>query len=174
MAAGMRPMYQLPNRLLEMALGQLGLKAILFCETAYDYDPRKYFLSFHGLVMMKVNSSGGEYVPRCAVPPKPRGEPLKFVTFDQWWNKVVVVDATKTEFTRRRLVLVMTDQEGGAHVDPKLDAAYADLNRHNTMALSYRFNEREGDFSGIQLASVRQIAYEILRSLENSCPQFIP
>ena len=68
----------------------------------------------------------------------------------------------------------MADQEGGAHVDPKLDAAYADLNRHNTMALSYRFNEREGDFSGIQLASVRQIAYEILCSLENSCPQFIP
>jgi hypothetical protein len=152
-------------------LGQLGLKAIPFCDTSYDYDPRKYFLSFHGLAMMMVNSSGGEYVPRYAVPPKPRGEPLKFVTFDQWWSKVVVVDASKTEFTRRRLVLVMADQEGGAHVDPKLDAAYAALARHNTMALSYRFNEREGDFSGIQLASVRQIAHEILRSIEDSCPQ---
>jgi hypothetical protein len=151
-------------------LGQLGLKAIPFCDTSYEYNPRKYFLSFHGLAMIKVNSSGGEYVPRCAVPPKPRGKPLKFVSFDQWWNKVVVVDARKTEFTRRRLALVMADQEGGAHVDPKLDAAYAALTRHNTMALSYRFNDREGDFFGIQLASVRQIAHEILRSVENSCP----
>jgi hypothetical protein len=154
-------------------LRQLNLKGIPFCDTSYEYDPRKYFLSFHGLAMARVGPSGGEFIPRCAEPPKPFGEPLQFVKFDEWWLKVVVVDTKHNKFTRQALVLTLSNKEGGAHVDPKLDAAYAALTRQNTIGMSYQYNEQAGDISGIELASVRQIAHEVLCSLEKASPEHL-
>ncbi len=111
---------------------------------------------------MEVSSSGGQFVPRCALPPKPVGDPLKLAPFEQWWEKVVVVDSHRNQFTRQQLVLTLANREGGAHVDPRLDPAYAALTRKHSMALSYGFNEKEGEFSGIEHASVRQIAHEVI------------
>lgn len=152
-------------------LSQLNLKGIQLFDTAYDYDPRKYFHSFHGLAMMQTGASSRMFVPRCAVPPKPFDEPLKLVPFDQWWNKVVIVDAKRNQFTRQQLVLTLSNREGGAHVDPTLDDAYTALTRGYSMATHYRFKDQEGPFGGIELASVRQIAHEVLLSLEKSCPE---
>jgi hypothetical protein len=150
-------------------LRQLDLKHISFYDTALDYDPKKYFHSFHGLTIMETSSSGGQFVARSALP---RGEPLKLAPFDQWWAKVVVVDSHRNQFTRRQLVLTLANREGGTHVDPVLDPAYATLTRKHSMALSYRFNDKEGEFSGIEHASVRQIAHEVILSLEKGGPQY--
>lgn len=154
-------------------LSQLNLKGIEFFDTAYDYDPRKCFHSFHGLAMMKTGASSHMFVPRCAVPPKPFDEPLKLVSFDQWWKKVVVVDAKLNQFTRQQLVLTLSNCEGGAHVGPTLDDAYTALTRGYSMAMHYRFKDQEGPFGGIELASVRQIAHEVLLSLKKSCLEYI-
>lgn len=154
-------------------LSQLDLKGIQFFDTAYDYDPRKYFHSFHGLAMMQIGPSSNMFVPRCALPPKPFDEPLRLVPFDQWWKKVVVADAKRNQFTRQQLVLTLSNREGGAHVDPTLDAAYTALTRAYSMAMHYKVKEQEGPFGGIELASVRQIAQEVLLSLEKSCPEYI-
>lgn len=154
-------------------LGQLNLKAVSFCDTSYDHDPTKYFHSFHGLAMARVGPSGGEFIPRCALPPKPFDEPLRFVPFDEWWRKVVVVDAKRNKFTRQELVLTLSNKEGGTHVDPKLDAAYAALTRQSTMAIGYKYKDKEGETPGIELASMRQIAHEVLSTLEKVCPQYL-
>jgi len=49
----------------------------------------------------------------------------KKVNFEEWWNSVVLVDSPGNEFTRKQLILYVADQNGGAHVDPKLDEIYA-------------------------------------------------
>lgn len=151
-------------------LNLLGIKSINFLDTSYDYDPRN-LLSFAGLVMIRKSPGGAEFVPRCKLPPKPKGEPIKFVPFDDWWNKVVVVDNQKNKFKRSDLVLSLSNKMGGAHVDPKLDAAYAALTRDNTLGWRYWDGNEEGDIVPVELASVRQITHEVLLSLKNAFPQ---
>jgi hypothetical protein len=149
----------------------LGIKSINFLDTSYDYDPRN-LLSFAGLVMIRKFPGGAEFVPRCKLPPKPKGEPIKFVPFDDWWNKVVVVDNQKNKFKRCDLVLSLSNKMGGAHVDPKLDAAYVALTRNKTLGWRYWDGNEEGDIVPVELASVRQIAHEVLLSLKNAFPQY--
>ena len=154
-------------------LGQLGLKSIDFFDTAYDFDPEKYILSFHGLAIMQIGPDRGEFVPRCAVPPKPSPfEPQKWIQFRQWWEKVVVVDGQGNRFTRQGLVLALSNKEGGAHIDPQLDPAWAAVTRHGSMGLGWGYNDKQGDFTGLELASMRQIAHELFVSLERSYPDF--
>lgn len=154
-------------------LQQLDLKHIDFYDTSHDYNPREHFLSFHGLTLMEIGPSGGQFVPRCALSLGSVGEPFKLLPFEQWWKKVVIVDMRRNQFTRRQLVLTLADREGGAHVDPKLDPAYAALTRKHSMAVYYKYNDEEGEISGIEHASVRQIAHEVIISLKKTCPEII-
>jgi len=149
----------------------LGIKTINFLDTSYDYDPRN-LLSFAGLVMIRKFPGGAEFVPRCKLPPKPKGEPMKFVPFDDWWNKIVVVDNQKNKVKRCDLVLSLSNKMGGAHVDPKLDASYVALTRNNTLGWRYWDGNEEGDIVPVELASARQIAHEVLLSLKNAFPQY--
>lgn len=47
-------------------------------------------------------------------------------TFDAWWNEVVIDTKHKEKqlVSRRDIVLVLADKEGGAHVDEKYDESY--------------------------------------------------
>lgn len=55
-------------------------------------------------------------------------------------------DREGKEFTRRDLVLTVADQEGGAHIDPALNEAYANLSRFNSLSWKLVVNEEEKDF----------------------------
>ena len=101
------------------------------------------------------------------MPPKP-GENPKLVPFDTWWNKIVIVDTKRDRFTRKDIILTISNTSGGAHVDPYLDEAYANLTKHNSMGWRYKVGNIEGDFINIELASARQIAQEILYSLQHA------
>jgi len=149
----------------------LCVKKIDFLDSSYDYRPDN-LVSFAGLVMIRKFPGGAEYVPRCKLPPKPVGEPMRLIPFEDWWGKVVVVDQRKNKFTRLDLVLALSNKEGGAHVDPKLGAEYAALTRDNTMGWCYWDKSVKGDIVPVELASVRQIAHEVLFSLKNAFPKF--
>lgn len=110
-------------------------------------------------------------------------------SFDDWWLLPVLEDAAGHAFSRRDLVLGVADQDGGAHVDAQLNPRYAALSRQNSLgfgqapgdepnsvALTFSFEglarapaepgEEAGLANSIALASVRQIAHELLTSLE--------
>ena len=72
-------------------------------------------------------------------------------------------------------MLKVADTEGGAHVDPALDPMYAALARENALGFVYHVNADEarpleGDPA---LASVRQIAYEVDRTLSREVPELL-
>jgi hypothetical protein len=71
-------------------------------------------------------------------------------------------------YTRKDLVLLLTEKEGGAHVDPKIDSDYKDLiNRMGwVQAISDGENEIESRIPDVELHSMRQIAYELVESIE--------
>ncbi|GAB2571819.1 hypothetical protein [Spirosoma areae] len=62
-----------------------------------------------------------------------RRKPERMVDFNTWWDRRVIVDKEGAEFSRKRIVLSMADQDGGAHVDPKLSEDYYKLTRLNSV-----------------------------------------
>ncbi len=100
------------------------------------------------------------------------GPPGTTVGFDTWWNTRVLTDGVASHLTRRDLVLGAANQDGGAHVDPMLDADYARFIRDAENALGGSAHDELGagrTLGGGALESIRQIAHEVLKSLD---PQY--
>jgi hypothetical protein len=88
--------------------------------------------------------------------------------FDGWWNAVVMVDSRGNEFSRRRTVLALANQDGGAHIDPKLDAGYEAISRQRSMGwFGYKTAAGEDVVVDVNpaLGTVRQIAFEVQETL---------
>jgi hypothetical protein len=94
--------------------------------------------------------------------------------FLQWWNQVVIIDQKKNKFSRKDLVISVSNQDGGAHIDPKLDNKYADLTRFNSLGWLLITNNVEKKFStNPELASIRQICHEVLKTLNDEFPGIV-
>jgi hypothetical protein len=94
------------------------------------------------------------------------------VDFTQWWDKKIVIrDNQKNTFTRKDLVLTIANTEGGAHVDPNLDQAYANLSRFHSLGWKFFRGDVAEDFKNNPvLSSIRQIAHEVLKTLKDEFP----
>ena len=147
-------------------LGLLGIKSSLeYITTATQYDPQN-LLSYHGLVGFRFGPKGPAYWAPLGGGPPTRYNRLA-CDFDAWWNESVIIDKSGGNFTRRDLVLVLANKDGGAHVDPQLDATYAALTRSNSLGWEVSDGTTTRSLSDVELHSVRQIAYELLQSLRN-------
>jgi len=154
-------------------LTSLNKKNINFYDSASDYDPNRVVVSHSGLVLKKFMfpKGGGEYeAPLDDLPPS-RSEDKK-VNFDEWWDrKIVVRDNQNNTFTRKDLVLNVADTEGGAHVDPSLNQAYANLSRFHSLGWKFFRGDVAEDFRNSPvLPSIRQIAHEVLKTLKDEFP----
>jgi len=152
-------------------LTHLKKKDILFYDTSLDHNPNN-LLPTLGLIMMKIGPNGAEYVP-----PLDDGPPIRYckgkIPFEKWWNEIVLVDGKGNKLTRSDLVLAVANKDGGTHVDPKLDKAYVDLTRFNSLGWKFVQSGIEKDFAtGPELASVRQISHEVLKSLKEEFPEY--
>lgn len=158
-------------------LGQLGRKNILFYDTATDAlnDPSvKVIGPFHGFIgnRMTINADGSsnlEWVPWLDNTP-PYYRHKKFL-LQEWLNKVVIIDGNNNTFTREDLIFSVCDKDGGAHIDLEIDKDYADLSRHNSMGWKLIKNSIGIDEEGPHLACIRQIAHEVIKTLQEEFPQ---
>ena len=144
-------------------LGQLNLLKIPFYDTVGQCNLDNV-LTFHGLVQIELRPDGAAY--RAPLDDRPPHK-LKWVSFLDWWKKIVFVDDSANSMSRQQLILAIANKDGGAHVDPKLDSVYAALSRANSM--KWLFDDGMGPRplqSKIELVSVRQITHEVLRTLE--------
>jgi hypothetical protein len=142
-------------------LGQLGTKGRQFVDTASE-RPRSVITSYAGLVGISLTVGPSEYVPHLD------GVASKLVPFEQWWATPVIIDFKQREITRKRLILAVANQDGGAHVDPELDDIYADLSHSNSMSHMYSSGASWQPLVGVEHASVRQVAHEMLRTLDSA------
>ncbi len=147
---------------------QLGQK-ISFFNTANKYAPDN-LLSHHGLTALRVGNNESKHIAPLA--DRHKDKPLKQSFFHDWWNEAVIVDKHKKKFRRRDLVLVLANQDGGAHVDPGLDEAYSRLSRENSVGWVTNVGGKEAPVRPVELASVRQICYEVLYTLKLKFPEF--
>ena len=142
-------------------LGQLGQKSANFVDTAFPVEAGN--LSSHtGLVMVSASPSGGaRYM--AFLDDAPHGQ-IRTVDFDSWWNTTVFIDARKNALSRKDLVLAVTNQDGGAHVDPALNQTYADLSRNNSLGWIFSDGKTTQPLEKPECAAIRQIAHELLKS----------
>lgn len=147
-------------------LGQLGLKGIGFFDTAQDVRPENLSTEF-GIVLAELGPQGARFIAPLDASPRAEGIP---VPFEAWWNKPVFRDEDRNVITRSDIVLAIANQDGGAHVDPELEARYAKLSRSNSLGWMAKTPAGEAAPSGPHLAALRQIAHELLKSLDRRVP----
>ncbi len=150
-------------------LTQLGDRERLrYIDTAPPVDPRN-LMPMCGLAAQQItdDEAGARWIATLdQQPPERTGRMSPFGT---WWRGVVTRDAQTTHWSRERLVLMVANEDGGAHVDPGLSETYHALTREN--AMGWRFHATGTDDDGVPflngpvLASIRQIAWELEHTL---------
>tara|TARA_R110002051_G_scaffold305775_1_gene375957 strand:- start:106 stop:894 length:789 start_codon:yes stop_codon:yes gene_type:complete len=86
--------------------------------------------------------------------------PMTFVSMDDWWNQPVIWDLQSQPFSRKDLILKVANQDGGAHVDPKIDEAFAAMRSG-----SLGWQSESAPPKNPEMHSIRQIAHEVLKSI---------
>lgn len=145
-------------------LGQLSLKEQTFLSTSeknkVDGPNLQLIGSYAGL--LGIDLKGG-YVPYLDEYPPHEAH---FLDFDSWWKEIVFIDGEKNTYSRKEIILSVANQDGGSHVDPELDNKYAKLSRQNGLGWTHADSDGKSvAITGAELAAVRQITHEILRSL---------
>lgn len=99
--------------------------------------------------------------------------------FLPWWKTPLVESSNQRLFSRQNLVLIMSNQDGGAHVDQELDKDYDALTidylghqyYEGNLPLNEILTSQSVPFKNISgnvaAASVRQIAHEVLETIAN-------
>lgn len=151
-------------------LEQLNLRPNFFLDSAGSVDPRN-LSSTLGLVLIHGKGSMGYYRPLISA--SELSIPMRQIRFVNWWNGPVMKDQKEHTFSRRQLVLHVADTDGGAHVDPELDEAYMALSRENSLGWQIMIGDITKSFEGRpELASMRQIAHEVLSTIHRFVPAF--
>ena len=98
-----------------------------------------------------------------------------FNDFQSWWQTPLVEGASGASFSRYNLVTIMANQDGGAHVDARLDKDYQALvlddlgvyycvgDAVDNLAAGERMSSA---LHNVAYASVRQIAFELTVTLD--------
>ncbi|MCZ0743870.1 hypothetical protein [Ligilactobacillus sp. UO.C109] len=134
---------------------QLGL-GITFYSSGQFYTPSNLLTSWT-LLSMELNPNGVKYKANL------ESQSRYFMKFHDWWNEIIF-DDHKNRFTRKDIVTSIANQDGGAHVDPKLDGTYANLIKMNSLGWSDSSGNAAVNNPAYQ--AVRVIANEFLVSLE--------
>jgi hypothetical protein len=144
-------------------LAQLGLRDTLpLLDTALAEPPPGVLVMGGGLCMITAilgDPGGSQY--RAALgdlSPDRIHPPAAFV---DWWDEPIFTGDSETKLSRSSLVRWVANQDGGAHVDPRIDSSYATLVDQGVQT----FNPSGLD-KNLAWPSVRQIAYELEMSLD--------
>jgi hypothetical protein len=137
---------------------------MLFWSSASLYTPSNLLSSF-SLLIMSMTPEGISYVPALT---NVKGRTF-YYDFDDWWNEVVF-DDKQSILTRRDVILTAADQDGGAHVDPKINEDYARISKDNSLGWTFVSSDGTSSFplTNPVYATVRQIACELLHSISIS------
>ncbi len=152
-------------------LSQLDLERTDFFDSCLidgipkDYEQVKSLGSYVGLFGIGVGKEETTFVPYLDDIP---GSDPRHAPYDEYWNRIVFHDKNNETFTRKEIVLAVANKDGGSHVDPELDQKYVDLARNNSLGWEGSANGQEhAPPKGAELAAMRQIAHEILRTFVN-------
>lgn len=84
------------------------------------------------------------------------------LTTEKWLEEPIFKTGSIT-FTRLKLIKVIADKEGGAHLDPSIDPEYYEIARGNGAGWTFFFGDKEEiPLGDLFPAMLRQLCYEVL------------
>lgn len=137
-------------------------KDIKFFDTSFKYTPENRIM-FSGLTVI-----GNDFRNQDFIAPLREDQLINRISFSEWWNENIIVKDTKlNKFTRKELVLAIANKDGGAHIDTELNENYADISRRYSIKAFHvgKSDENLKFQTPIELASIRQIAFEVLATI---------
>jgi hypothetical protein len=160
-------------------LDQLGLRGGRFYTTAPPLNPRNLMTECN-LVVLRMSLAGAEFLPAIG--------PLAFrdrLAFPEWWLAPVLKGKGGVTMSRHDVVTAVANTDGGAHVDPGLEAIYHSF-RSGALLNWFHLREpapRHGAEAGgpplspggtlirePQYACIRAIAHEFLLTMQKYAP----
>jgi len=152
-------------------LNQLDMKGNKFLDTAVAYDPNN-LIAQTLLLSIQLTNNGSQFIANLDSIDKHQ---QKWIDFYEWWNKIVIADKYQQTLTRKELILSLSDQDGGAHIDPKINEKYGHITRLNSLEIFRNKDEKkQGPLKNSHLISVRQITHEVIKTLESDYEKFGP
>ena len=118
---------------------------------------------FFGLGSLTIGPDGMMYVPSLDA------EIPHSLSVQDWWEQVVYVVDPSNRISRKRIILAAANQDGGAHVDSKLNSEYAELAKAGSLGSVSRTLdgvEHYEDIQDVHFVAIRQMAHELLNSDE--------
>lgn len=120
------------------------------------------------LMLIEVkNGIGARYKPKCNSEYKM--DDYRMTRFVDWFNEPVVLDSQESIFSRREMILNMADTDGGAHLDPEIQANYLNIKRPIFIErIQFCFGPDGTPMNAmgnIPEICMRQIAFEVLYTL---------
>lgn len=98
------------------------------------------------------------------------GPPLnKFLSLKDWWKECVYVLEPGKLITRFNIMIGAANNDGGAHVDDKLEPLYESLSQDGALGTFEAFDVRLNSLKKTEIVNanhvaLRQMAYEVLHS----------
>ena len=156
-------------------LEQLGEKTSMrFKDTAW-HSPPGNLLPTNGLVLQQMTAGTGlRHVAPVAME-RPFANPD--LPFEAWWTSPIGVDGAHVTWTRKKFILTAANQEGGAHIDPMQELDVRALEEENSMGWTFSdpwVGTDQPALNGPLLPSIRQISYELQRTLEGHFRELSP
>jgi hypothetical protein len=124
--------------------------------------------SYMGLVVVKMTKGKVSYQARCLAPP--RTSSYDNLPFEKWWRTVILNNRKGVVYTRETLVIAVAEQDGGIKVASLLDPSYVELARKT--GIGWR-SKGDKPILGVELHSIRQIAWEFLDAISKQYPQYL-
>lgn len=150
---------------------QMGIKQkIKFLNTALPKPlapagAKMVFLQYYSLVLMRLANDGCYYKSLQAIP-EVTAKATCESDFNSWWDQIVIFHSEKISFSRRDVILFVANKDGGAHIDSKLPTDYSELSRGDYFGMCYVKDGETTSIIDIHLHTIRQIAEELMRTLE--------
>ncbi|MCL4874721.1 hypothetical protein KJ039_11680 [bacterium] len=148
---------------------KIGLD-LYFYDNCPDYD-EKLALPMSGLALFAPSSKEkNRYVPRLGRNP---GIAMNKAKFNEWWSKPVIVDDAKgVRLTRKDIVNAVSNTEAkGAR--PVLNEDFNKLLKENPIGwVDDKAGLKKEPLLGMEFASARHIAFEVLVSFEEQLPHY--
>lgn len=143
-------------------LMQLGMKGGDFLSYCEKISPSN-LLASHPLVMIELGMIA-RYLPVLDDGPvSPRS-----LSFDQWWSEAVFRSPQGITLSRGDFVLIVANQDGGAHVDPAIDKRYNKLANENLAGWVAADSRGESPMLHMEKMHLRHIAFECIEYVERS------
>ena len=146
-------------------LKQIGIKeSTYYVDTSIGTPFGGVGMSYEGLCLLNIVMNEARFIP--ILNDHPTG--IKYFTFERWWNRVIVKSDSLGMFSRRDIILFLSNKDGGAHVDPAIEEKYYKLQKVESTGWVSKSINGVNTIFGVELSSARQIGHEILLSLNPS------